>query len=422
MKKIFITALFAAAAMTACGPKKAEGDAQKQETATPQKPVAGTWRGTLGINEGLQLPFNFSLEEEAGAFKMTLLNADEKLKIGDAIRTEGDSMRLQMGIFDTELIFALANDGTLNGRWARNDGRTYSMPFQAKPATYRFKEQPSKPGFDMSGRWETDFKNDDGSIEKAVGLFTQEGSKLTGTFLTTTGDYRFLEGCIDGTELNLSCFDGTHAYLFKANVIDQNILGNGRIWSGSHYSQEWTAKRNDNFKLPDANTLTYLKKGFDKIEFSFPDLDGNKVGPEDPAYQGKVRVIQLLGSWCPNCMDETAFLAPFHKKYQEKGFEVIGLAYEASPEFEKAKARVEKMKKQMDVGYTVLIAGVANKKAASESLPMLNQVLSFPTTIFLDKKGKVRKIHTGFSGPGTGAEYTRLTEEFQVFIDKLLAE
>jgi len=119
-------------------------------------------------------------------------------------------------------------------------------------------------------------------------------------------------------------------------------------------------------------------------------------------------------------MDETKFYSNWYKKNKSKDIEFLGLAYENSTDFEYAKDRVEKMKRKLNVEYDFVIAGTSNKQSASESLPMLNEIMSFPTTIFLDKNGKVRKIHTGFSGPATGKYYEEFVDEFNTFIKDLL--
>ena len=53
---------------------------------------------------------------------------------------------------------------------------------------------------------------------------------------------------------------------------------------------------------------------------------------------------------------------------------------------------------------------------------MLKDIIGFPTTIIIDKKGDVRKIHTGFSGPGTGEHYIEFISEFEKLTNDLLAE
>jgi thiol-disulfide isomerase/thioredoxin len=256
-----------------------------------------------------------------------------------------------------------------------------------------------------------------------VGIFEQKGNDLTGTFLTTTGDYRYLAGTVQQDSMYLSCFDGTHVYLFKSRISNKGNTLTGGFWSSTGSYETWTATRDDAAALPDANSLVYLKKGYDALAFTFPNVeDGKPVSLSDERYKGKVVVVQLMGSWCPNCMDETKFLAPWYQKHKDRGVEVVALAYERSPEFAVSAPKLLKMKDRFNIDYEVLLAGINDKEAAAQTLPMINKVLAFPSTIYVDKKGKVRRIHTGFSGPGTGKYYDEFVEEFNLFIDKLLAE
>jgi thiol-disulfide isomerase/thioredoxin len=182
------------------------------------------------------------------------------------------------------------------------------------------------------------------------------------------------------------------------------------------------AKKNAKAALPEADKLTFLKPGYDKLAFSFPDLTGKMVSLADPKYQGKVVIVQILGSWCPNCLDESEFLIPYYNKHKDKGLAIIGLAYERSAKFDEAKLRLDKMTKRLGVTYDILLAGTIAKDNASNSLPMLNHVMAFPTTIYIDRAGKVRKIYTGFSGPSTGKYYEAFVDEFTSFVGKLLKE
>lgn len=350
-----------------------------------------------------------------------LINGEEKILINEISHSQ-DSVRLQMHIFDATLIAKVEGD-KLAGRWERRDqAQPYSLPFRAERGNLsRFSQNPAKPAVDVSGKWEVQFTGEAGKTYPAIGEFVQQGNQLTGTFLTNTGDYRYLQGEVSGSDLQLSAFDGAHAYLFKASAQPNGTLA-GDFYAGKSSHETWTAKRNDAFQLASADTLTYLKPGYDRLDFSFPDLNGKKVSLSDPQFKGKVVVAQIFGSWCPNCMDETKFLAPWYAKNKDRGVEVVGLGYEVSPEFDKAKARVEKMRDRLNVTYPLLIGGTKDKELVAQSLPALNHVLSFPTTIFIDKQGKVRKIHTGFSGPGTGKYYDEFVQEFNQTVDQLLAE
>jgi len=377
----------------------------------------GIWRAELNV-QGQMLPFTFELSQtDSSNYSVQLINGEERILI-DEVELEGDSLTIPMNFFDTQ-ISAVVKKGKLEGHFVKNYAEDYRLPFSAQQGqNYRFAKEDTENYQDFGGKWEVQFADD--SII-SVGIFKQNGSRVQGSFLTATGDYRFLEGNVEGSTMKLSAFDGEHAFLFEALMQEDNSL-KGNFWSGKSYHTEWTAKPNAEAELPDANKLTYLKEGYDQLSFSFPDLEGNSVSLSDEKYQNKVVIVQLFGTWCPNCMDETKFLADWYRQHQEEPVEIIGLAYEQKDDFDYASSRVKKMVEKLDVGYNFLIAGTSDKEEAAKTLPMLNRVMSFPTTIFIDKKGEVRNIHTGFSGPGTGVYYERFVEDFNILMDKLLKE
>ncbi|MEQ9442329.1 MAG: TlpA disulfide reductase family protein [Cyclobacteriaceae bacterium] len=375
----------------------------------------GTWRATLTL-QGQTLPFTFDLkEQDSSTYELYLRNAEERLLV-DEIHVEGDSIRVPLHIFDTEIV--AKNEGDhWTGYWTKNYVEDYVLPFEAQQGEdYRFVPAATETPVEVEGKWEVTFADD--SLP-AIGVFEQEGDRLTGSFLLATGDYRFLEGNVSGEQLMLSTFDGEHAYLFKARLQEDGTL-QGDFWSGISYHTTWTARRDENVELPDANTLTYLKEGYDQLAFTFPNLQGDSVSLSDPQYQDKVVLVQIFGTWCPNCMDETKFLTEWYDQNKDRGVEIIGLAYERKDDFDYASRRVMKMVDKLDVGYDFLIAGESDKEKAAETLPMLNQVMSFPTLIYIDHTGKVQNIHTGFSGPGTGEYYEKFVREFNERMDALL--
>ena len=272
---------------------------------------AGIWRGVLTSSSGNNLPFNFDVTNVNGKQRIAIHNGAERFKVTD-IRQKGDSVFIHMPLFNSE--FKLKCEGTsLKGKWIKHYGdKDAAMDFTASAGQdFRFFKTPEKPAYNITGRWSAIFVSD-GSKDTTVGEFKQVGSKLTGTFLTTTGDDRFLEGTVAGNKLYLSTFDGGHAFLFTADIIDNKTITNGKYYAGASSLDQWTALKNANAKLPDAYSLTYLKPGFKKIDFSFPDLSGKKISLENPRFKGKVVIVQMLGSWCPNCMDETRFLSAFY--------------------------------------------------------------------------------------------------------------
>jgi thiol-disulfide isomerase/thioredoxin len=121
-------------------------------------------------------------------------------------------------------------------------------------------------------------------------------------------------------------------------------------------------------------------------------------------------------------MDESSYLSKVYKKYNKKGLEIIALAYERTSDNEKAKANVLRLSKRFDITYEILITGLTGKEKASESLPFLNGVMAFPTTIFLDKNHQVKSVYTGFSGPATGKAYEDYTFKTEKLLNELLSK
>lgn len=388
----------------------------------PKIPV-GLWRATLQISKGQQeLPFGLETKISAkGQIEMYLLNGKERILLSN-IKQNGDSVIIPMHIFDAA-IKAKLSDKNLIGVYRKYDTNNpdYSLPFTATfNQTQRFKKEKNAEG-NVNGRWSVLFKGENSTdTTQAIGLFEQKSDGVvTGTFLTNTGDYRFLEGQLNGNLLQLSCFDGSHAFLFTAEVQGQKLV-NGHFWAGISGHETWTANYNEKAILPDASTLTYLKKGHTKLDFSFPDLNGKKISLSDDKFKNKAVIVQLLGSWCPNCMDETKFLSNWYKRQDPKKVAIIGLGFERKKDFDYAKGRLEILKKRFAISYDLLVAGISNKDSAAAVLPALSHVLAFPTTIFIDKKGNVSYIHTGFSGPGTGAEYDKFVEDFEKKMKELM--
>lgn len=368
----------------------------------------------------MELPVNLSFQQTGELWTGVIRNAGEKIQLEQITVTE-DSILLVLPVFESKIALSGSPD-LLTGYYIHTSaGRESSMPARLIRGSERFVVGEESPAFDPTGTWEVILNPGGNSQNTQVGQFSLDGKTLTGTFLSNTGDYRYLEGTVCGNKLYLSGFDGSHAVLYQAEIADENTIINGKFIGGQFWQAHWEAKRNNEITLQEATELTRLKPGFTGLEFTFPDLDNQSVSLSDDRFKNKVIIVQILGSWCPNCMDETRLLAEFYDQYNDQGLEVIGLCYEAET-LEKSRAAVQKFKAGTGANYTFLYAGKASKQVASESLPMLNQIISFPTTVFIDKTGKIREIYTGFSGPGTGEHYEDLKTEMTRLIDTMLSE
>ncbi|HET6226809.1 MAG TPA: TlpA disulfide reductase family protein [Bacteroidia bacterium] len=387
-----------------------------------QQPInTGVWRGVLKLNDSTELPFNFEMKELENRYSMIISNQQEHISVTD-ISVVKDSVFISFPVFNSEL--RLQNKSNrLTGLWINRSrpSSSYALPFSASFNEEKRFLVPTKEHAMIKERWKVTFEPGKPGEYFSVGLFQTTNNITSGTFTTETGDYRYLEGFSDDKKFIVSCFDGAHAYLFYATRQNGELI-NGHFYSGKSGHETWKATPDDQFDLRDPYGLTFLKPGYSKIDFSFKNIKGETVSLQDAKFKNKVVVVQLMGTWCPNCMDETKFLSEFYTKYKGKGVEVVGLAFERTLDFNIAVNNLNRLKNRFQVNYELLITGKNGKDQASQALPMLNAIMAFPTTIYIDKKGTVRKIYTGFNGPATGEKYTGFVKETTAFIEQLLSE
>lgn len=377
----------------------------------------GTYRAVLQVQDNEELPFVFEVVDSTF---IKVFNAEEVIETNE-VRYVKDSVYIQLPVFEG-YIAATFDAASIKGSFIK-ESLDRVVPFTAKHNQKERFSVKNEPITDVSGIWEVVFsKGIEGDEYVAKGIFKQEGSKVTGTFRTTTGDYRFLEGVVDGGVMKLSAFDGAHAFLFTANVTDTTM--EGLFYSGNHWKEPFAAKRNETYELPHEDTLTFLKEGYESLAFSFPDASGRMVSLTDAQFKDKVVLVQIMGTWCPNCLDESKYYASQYENLKAKDVEIVALAFEYAKTQDKAFESIKRLQERIGIQYPILLAqyGTSDKAKAQEKLPMLNHVLSYPTTVFIDKQGRVRKIHTGFNGPATGDKYVLFQNEFNAFIDQLNSE
>jgi thiol-disulfide isomerase/thioredoxin len=384
---------------------------QKNTHKTLQK---GTYRAVLKVQDNQELPFIFEVKNDS---LLHIFNADEIISV-DEITYQNDSVKIQTPFFEGYII-AKIEDNRLKGSFIKPSLDSI-VPFEAAKGSVRF-SSTNAATTNITGNWETIFsKNYEHEKYIAKGIFNQKGKHVSGTFRTTTGDYRYLEGIVTGDSLRISTFDGAHAFLFTAKITDSTM--NGFFYSGNHWKEPFTAKLNNEYKLPNEENLTFIRKGYENFDFSFPDTRGRIVSLSDPEFQNKTIIIQIMGTWCPNCLDESKFLVNYLKENPDKEIKVIALAFEVAKTREVAFQRIKRLKERLGIRYPILLAqygNLADKKLAQQKLPMLNNLISYPTTLFLDKKGSIQKINTGFNGPATGKKYKVFKNEFENFMNVL---
>ena len=375
--------------------------------------VEGRWHAQLD-SPGGSLPFGLEVQAQ----KAWVLNGEERVPV-PVVRQENGDIVFDFSVYDARIRARWTQDRTgLEGLWSRPDwGGERQLRFRAWPEKRR-RFDASAPEGSATGIWRVSFEDDSGT-EPARALFTQApDGTVTGTFMTPTGDYRYLEGVLDGETLRLSCFDGAHAFLFHAKLEGPDRLV-GDFWSANHYHATWIGQRvarPEDAPLPDPYGLASLTSPDRKLRFAFEDLEGKVVSMADARFRGKVVLVDIFGTWCPNCNDQAPYLARWHERYADHGLEVVGLAYEVSGDPARDRAMLRRWRDHHGLRFPLLLGGVKDKKSAGETLPDLSAVVAYPTTIFVGRDGTVRAVHTGFAGPGTGASHTALIRELETRI------
>ena len=389
-----------------------------------KKIAPGYWHSTFQLNDSTELPVTFMVDKDNKDFQVYVINATERIAL-QQVQFKRDSIVLRFPAFGSELKGRIINKKEVEGFWYNYaKGPDYRISFKASKG-YRSRFPKLASTLDVNGKWEVTFNYNE-SPEKAIGQFSaltthcsfSQDQVIQGTFLTETGDYRFLEGVLSNDSLNLSTFDGSHAFLFQSKLVNDTLWG--QFYSGHHYHVNWYAVRNDEFTLRHPDSLTYLVDE-SPLTLSLPDLNQETYNYPGVADEEVVTLIQIMGTWCPNCLDESRYLKGQKNKHGQE-LRIISVAFEMPASLEGKIEKVKQFQKDLDLDFQFLIGGKASKKEALEKFPMLNEVISFPTLIFIDKSGEIRKIHTGFNGPGTGPYYESFVKDTDQFIEELIAE
>jgi peroxiredoxin len=389
--------------------------------AAPEGPPLGLYRAVASTDGG-DLPFGLELARENGELVAYLINGAERVRT-TGVQLEGNRLSIRMPCYQNR-IEATYKEGRFEGtlfilrpRGIVRELRLVAMPGQ----TWRFFPEPAAAPLDFSGRWALTFRDADGSEKQAIAELTQDGHVVTGTVLRQSGDDRYIAGEARGDTLFLSRFDGGTAYLYLARLGSDGVLA-GEQFTGGGSQESFSGRRNPAATLDNPAERTALKPGVDRLEFSFPDVDGRLHRYPGPEHAGKVVLITVGGSWCPNCHDEAQFLKELLATRATRGLEVIQLMFERTTDFAASAAAARDFIDQFSIGYPVLVAGTVSDEDVLRKLPQIAAFRAYPTLFVIDRKGVVREIHTGFLGPAAGRHHEEQVREMTALIDGLLDE
>lgn len=371
----------------------------------------GPWRAVLDLAGG---PLRFSLEiERSNGLRGQLCNGTKCQPIG--VRLEGDSLVLDIADYAATITAVLRAD-SLTGAY-RNVGNRgpRTIPFRASRGRWPVTHPPNA----LLGRWDATFFNDWGTSPRAF-EFDDQPSGLQGTIISNTGDYGRFWGIADADSFAMGHFDGSFVYLLTGRLEGDTLRG--IFHAGLRTQTPWKAVRS--MGKPHLKSSTEITRAdtTHPFRFAFRDLEGRLVRSEDPRFRGKVVLVDIFGTWCPTCHEAAPDLARLYRRYHGRGLEIVGLAYEVSGDTAVDARLVRRFRDKFAIPYPLLLAGINETDAAAQTLPQLQGFTSFPTTVFLGRDGRVRRVHAGFYSHVAGAEYTRQVGEYEREILRLLAE
>lgn len=381
--------------------------------------AAGLWDATIDYN-GANIPFKFEISGDGANVKGWFFNGKDR-EVSNSGKLENGSLTLTFDSYLTKLT-ATVKDGTLDGEYGPLLKKIYRVHAVRATAASPSHFNGNAPHID--GQWDLENVNSSKKGEKTWRLILQQsGPDVSGAILRVDGDTGTLVGGYQDGKFVLSHFDGARAVQLILKPAADGTLD--ASLATMHGFSEMKAVRPEEARakgLPapvDADLHTKIKDPNAPFAFSFPDLNGHIVSNTDARFKGKVVLINITGSWCPNCHDEAPYLAKLYDQYKDQGLEIVALNFEEADQLQNP-TRLRAFIKEYGIHYTVLLAGETD--SAKEKLTQTVDWDAWPTTVFVGRDGLVHGIHAGFPSPGSGALYKQETGEFLAKVRSLLAE
>jgi len=374
------------------------------------------YHARLVTEEGDPIPFFLRLPEDCTTESATIVNGPEFLPT-ECERSD-TGFALEFPVYDTRIDARFVSDGSARGEWVMvlPGVGEHTMRFEARPvsepdprARFVMESEEADPSpVDVSGTWRFDF-NDYGV---GKGVFEQTSSQVvTGTIELPSeyGDMRFLAGNVRGTHMYLSTFDGRHAFFLEGRVHPDGTMEGE--WVHSFGWDPFVAERDESYRLPDPLDRVQLIESAARL-----DLEPLRSGH----YAGKAVIVEIFGTWCPNCNDLAPVLADLHRKYRADGLEILGLAFEYEDSPAESERRVRAFEQKHGAEWDIVIPKNSFEDLVNEGLGGLTAIEGVPVTIFLNRDGTVHAVYTGFSGPATGDAHLEAKARFETLTIEIL--
>ncbi|MBI2619538.1 MAG: TlpA family protein disulfide reductase [Ignavibacteriales bacterium] len=387
----------------------------------PSLPEEDVWSGVITLAEERPLPFRMYLDLQGASPSGFFLVSDERTEIPE-IRRSGDSLSIIISEY------AAAMHGRWDGkRWIgqffryRHD--TVALDFSAAPESGLPSLAPGPQphsGVQLVGSFQVYYARRGGIDSSLTAKFWTRGDSVFGTFIDPSGDHGLMAGVQTGTQARLGRFIG-----WQANLVEMEYKDGG--WKGKYYARQYppdpfTLVSRPSRPAESSGALrTRLRNPVKAFWFEGITVGGDTVRSTDARFRRKALVVDIMGTWCHNCLDEAPVLRQLYSEFKDQGLEIVGLSFEITNDPVVGRMNLGIYKKRHAIDFPLLYAGSLDAENVDVKLrSQLDDFFAYPTSIFVDRRGKIREIHWGFKGPGTGEEYQREIERFYSYIREIL--
>jgi peroxiredoxin len=382
------------------------------------------WSGVATIN-GQRVPVHINLSRTAadGQINGSFVNGEETTASSSG-QLNGDHLILNFAYY-ARVLEGDFKDDAFTGTYGGARGEPAPLELYADNTPRAAITPPDAHVRAIRGDWEIAVKSPKGESAWTLRVAPARGSgQIKAAILRIDGDTGGLYGAFDAAsgEYKVGHFNASGGALYSikpqpdGTLVVTNLLRDG---------QQWTARRpeearKENLAPPTKTTeQTGVVDPTKPLRFSAPNLDGVTVSSSDPQFKGKVVIVALGGSWCPNCHDEAPFLVDLYNRYHARGLEIVDISFEEEDQL-KNPQRLRAFQARYHIPYTVLLGGTPSQ--VNEKIPQGKNLNCWPTSFFIGRDGLVRETHAGFSSPATGAAYIQLKAETDALVEKLLVQ
>ena len=389
-------------------------------SAFAQNSIVGIWTGNATVHDQ-QVPVRLEISGTGSEIHAALLNGPESSSASSAVFT-GNHLLVTFNYYARTLDATLVN-GQLSGTFGTVDTR-YPVHLSSRAGVSGATELPAQ---DIRGDWEIAVKSAKGESAWQLRIEpVKQAPGIRAVIQRIDGDTGSLYGNWAIGEYRVSHFTAAGPALYSLTPqADGTLLVSNMLRADVNDQQNLVARRPAQARAAklvgptDPTEQTTVKDPSARFKFSFPDLNGKLVSNTDPQFDGKVVIVAIGGSWCPNCHDEAPFLESLYKQFHSRGLEIVNLSFEEQDQL-KDPTRLRAFIARYGLTYTVLVAGDTDQ--LNEKVPQAANLNCWPTSFFLGRDGRVREVHAGFAGPANPPAHEALMHEVTELVERLLAE